>query len=190
MSNKIYLFRHGQSQWNKRHIFTGWANPDLTELGVKQAVEIGIKLKEIPIDLAYTNEHIRCRRTLALALQYHVEVPVHIDQRLNERDYGDLSGTSKDDYEFKHGKKALQKIRRSYDYPPPKGESLKMVEQRVNPFIEELLETIKKDQVNVLICASGNSMRPFRKRFENLTNDQMATLENPLDDYFEYQIEA
>ena len=77
---------------------------------------------------------------------------------------------------------------RSYDIPPPGGESIKMVEKRVNAFIKDLLKKMKKEKINVAISAHGNSMRPFRKHFEKLTQEQMMKLENPWDDYFEYTV--
>ncbi len=190
MKKYLYLFRHGESEWNQKNIFTGWLDPDLTELGVKQMLDIGIQLKNESVDLAYCSQLLRSKRSLALALQYHVEVPVIIDQRIAERNYGDLSGTSKAEYEKKYGADGLYKIRRAYDYPPPNGESIKMVEERVMPFLDEIISKIKQEKMNVLISAHGNSMRPIRKYFENLTIEAMCALENPWDRYFKYEIET
>jgi 2,3-bisphosphoglycerate-dependent phosphoglycerate mutase len=190
MKKYIYLFRHAESEFNQKNIFTGWLDPDLTDKGAQQAFKIGLMLKDKQIDLGYCSQLLRSQRTLALALQYHVTVPVVVDKRIAERDYGELSGTSKEEYLAKYGEEALHTVRRSYDVPPPGGESIKMVEARVMPFVEELLVKMKAEKINVAISAHGNSMRPFRKYFEKLTNEEMMKQENPWDDYFTYEVEV
>ena len=87
------------------------------------------------------------------------------------------------------GKAELKVARRSYDVPPPGGESVKDVEKRVRSFIKDLLKKMKKEKANVAISAHGNSMRPFRRYFEKLTISQMMKLENPWDKHFEYTID-
>tara|TARA_Y100000310_G_C20661648_1_gene805131 strand:- start:2131 stop:2430 length:300 start_codon:yes stop_codon:yes gene_type:complete len=99
-----------------------------------------------------------------------------------------LSGAERKEFIRKTGEAELQIIRRSYNVPPPNGESVKMVEKRVNSFIKDLLKKMRKEKVNVAISTHGNSMRPFRKYFEKLTIKQMMELENPWDDYFEYEV--
>ncbi|MEK6845782.1 MAG: histidine phosphatase family protein, partial [Nanoarchaeota archaeon] len=101
-----------------------------------------------------------------------------------------LHGKARKDFIEKHGETDLKIIRRSYAHAPPSGESVKMVEKRVNLFIRELLKKMKKEKINVAISAHGNSMRPFRKYFEHLSIKQMMQLENPWDNYFEYTIEV
>ncbi|VVC00986.1 2,3-bisphosphoglycerate-dependent phosphoglycerate mutase [uncultured archaeon] len=113
---------------------------------------------------------------------------VFTDDRMIERSYGRLQGTSHDKYKRTHSEEGLRLIRRSYDRPPPGGESIKMVEKRVGSFLRDLVEYMKKNRVNVAISAHGNSMRPFRRHFEKLTIKQMMELENPWDGYFGYEV--
>lgn len=218
MKLKIYLFRHGQSYFNKVHKFTGWKDSKLTSQGIKDAKKVAKKLKDKKFQLAYQTRLSRSKDTLKQVLKYHPECKTIItDDRMIERSYGKLQGFShksfikkegidsyktllhwhkidhlkgkeKIDFIKKMGEAELKIIRRSYDIPPPGGESIKMVEKRVNSFIKDLLKKMKKEKINVAISAHGNSMRPFRKYFEKLTQEQMMELENPWDDYFEYTI--
>ncbi|MEM4153107.1 MAG: histidine phosphatase family protein [Candidatus Pacearchaeota archaeon] len=186
---KIYLFRHGQTFYNKKKIFTGWKDSKLTSLGKKQAKIIAKKLKNKKFQIAYTSDLSRCKDTLKEVLKYHPECKkIIIDWRLRERSYGKLEGMSHKKFIERYGKEKFDIYHRSYDIPPPKGESIKMVEKRVLAFIKDLLKIIKKEKVNVAICASGNSMRPFRRYFEHLSIKEMMKLENPWDDYFEYSL--
>jgi len=186
---KIYLFRHGQTFYNRDKIFTGWKDSKLTSLGIKQAKIIARKLKNKKFQVAYTNDLSRCKDTLREILKYHPECKrTIVDWRMRERSYGKLQGMSHKKFIEKYGKKKFDIYHRSYDTPPPGGESIKMVEKRVLSFIKDMLQLMKKEKVNVAISASGNSMRPFRKYFEHLTVKQMMKLENPWDDYFEYSV--
>jgi 2,3-bisphosphoglycerate-dependent phosphoglycerate mutase len=185
----IYLFRHAQTYFNKEKRFTGWKDSRLTPFGRKQAGIIASKLKGKKIDVAFRTSLSRSRDTLRAVLKFHPECgKIFTDDRMIERSYGKLQGMSHRVYERTHSAEALQKIRRGYDYPPPGGESIKMVERRVGAFMRDLLAYMKKHRVNVAISAHGNSMRPFRRHFEKLTIAQMMKLENPWDDYFEYNI--
>ncbi len=218
MKLKIYLFRHGQSYYNRRHFFTGWKDSKLTPKGIQDAKKVAQKLKKAEINVAFRSHLSRSKDTLKEVLKFHPECKEIIeDDRIIERCYGKLQGKShkgfveregKEDYltllhwhkiDHLHGKEKkdfikemgeaeLKIVRRSYDVPPPGGESVKMVEKRVNSFIKYLLKKMKKEKINVAISAHGNSMRPFRKYFENLSKEQMMHLENPWDDYFEYTI--
>ncbi len=215
---KVYLFRHGQSYYNKRQVFTGWKNSTLTPLGKKQAIHVAKLLKNTKIDIAIHSSLIRSRHTLKAVLKYHPEViDCIVDDRIIERSYGELEGKShnwfvrdagiEDSKAAKHwhcmehycapqeviellGNAELEIIRRSYDIRPKDGESMRDVEKRVNIFIKELVFVIKKYKVNVAISAHGNSMRPFRKYFEKLTRQEMMKLENPWDTYFEYEVKV
>lgn len=190
-SPTIYLFRHAQTYFNKRHIFTGWKDSCLTPFGIKQAKKIAKKLRGKKFEVAFQTSLSRSRDTLREVLKYHPECREKFtDDRMIERSYGDLMGISHDVYKRTHTAEELHRIRRSYDYPPPGGESIRMVERRVMPFLRDLLAYMKKYRVNVAISAHGNSMRPFRRYFEKLTIKQMMTLENPWDDYFEYRIKV
>ncbi|MEM4634137.1 MAG: histidine phosphatase family protein [Candidatus Anstonellaceae archaeon] len=185
----IYLFRHAQTYYNKMKYFTGWKDSKLTPLGKRQAKELALKLKGKKIDVAITSSLSRSKQTMKEVLKYHPECKaVFVDDRIIERSYGELQGKSHRQFEKTHSPQELYKIRRSYDYPPPGGESIKMVEKRVNAFLDDLLEYMQENRVNVAISAHGNSMRPIRRRFEKLTVEEMMKLENPWDDYFEYRI--
>src|SRR3989337_1086882 len=125
----LVLVRHGQSEWNLKNLFTGWKDPDLTELGVTEAKDAGRKLKAqgFVFDIAFTSALTRAQHTLDLALKElgQTGIPVRKDQALNERDYGDLSGLNKDDARKKWGEEQVLIWRRSYDIAPPGGESLR-----------------------------------------------------------------
>lgn len=191
MKLHIYLFRHGQTYYNRNHYFTGWKDSKLTPRGVKDAKTVGKLLKGKKIDVAYETRLSRSKDTLKEVLRYHPECrEVIIDDRMIERSYGDLQGTSHATFLKKYGEKKLHTIRRSYTTRPPHGESVKDVEKRVNSFIKDLLKNMKKEHVNVAISAHGNSMRPFRKYFEKLSVEEMMKLENPWDDYFEYTVDV
>lgn len=220
MKRKIYLFRHGQTFYNKRHIFCGWKDSKLTPGGIRDAKAIAKKLKDKKFQVAFQTRLSRSKDTLKHVLKYHPECKKIItDDRMIERSYGKLQGKSHKSFIKKEGtdtyktllrwnkidhlsgrekQKFIQKtgkaefdiIHRSYDVPPPGGESVKHVEARVKPFIRDLLKMMKKEKVNVALSAHGNSMRPFRRYFEKLTIKQMMELENPWDDYFEYNVEV
>lgn len=187
---KIYLFRHGQTFYNRDKIFTGWKDSKLTPLGLKQARIIARKLKNKRFQVAYTSDLSRCIDTLKEVLKYHPECKkVIVDWRIRERSYGKLQGMSHKKFIELYGKEKFDIYHRSYDVPPPGGESIKMVEKRVLAFIKDMLKLMRKEKVNVAVSASGNSMRPFRRYFEHLSIKEMMKLENPWDDYFEYSIE-
>lgn len=173
--SKIFIFRHGQTLDNKEKIFSGWRNVPLTDEGRKEAEEIAQKLvKEIPTK-AYTSDLLRSQQTLRIVLQNHPKIPVILDARIKERNYGDLTGTSKTELEEKDPVD-FQKWHRSYDVPPPHGESIQDVEKRVLAFLEDMKKNLASDDV-VFISAHGNSIRPMRKYFEHLTNEEMCTYE-------------
>jgi len=191
MNLKIYLFRHGQTYFNRDKRFTGWKDSKLTPRGVMDAKKIAKMLKNKKIDVAFCSKLSRSRNTLMEILKYHPECrKVITDNRMIERSYGKFQGMSHDAFIKRYGKKMFDKYHRAYDFPPPKGESIKMVEKRVNSFIKDLLFMMKSQKVNVAVSAHGNSMRPFRKHFEKLTLKKMLELENPWDNYFEYTVKA
>jgi len=190
-SPTIYLFRHAQTYFNRDKRFTGWLDSRLTPFGIKQAKKIARKLRGKKFEVAFQTSLSRSKDTLREVLRYHPECRKRFtDDRMIERSYGDLMGMSHDIYKRTHTPEELHRIRRSYDYPPPGGESIKMVERRVLPFLRDLLAYMKKYRVNVAISAHGNSMRPFRRYFEKLPIKRMMKLENPWDDYFEYKVKV
>ncbi|TCK30783.1 phosphoglycerate mutase [Ancylobacter aquaticus] len=159
----LVLVRHGQSEWNLKNLFTGWRDPDLTALGVEEATRAGARLKAegYQFDLAFTSELSRAQKTLDLALNElgQTDLPVIKDVALNERDYGDLSGLNKDDARAKWGEEQVHVWRRSYDVPPPGGESLKDTVARTLPYyVTEILPKVLQGN-RVLVAAHGNSLR-------------------------------
>ena len=188
---KIYIFRHGKTVFNEKKIFTGWKDSRLTKNGVLEAKKVGKKLKNKEIDIAFCTRLSRSKDTLREVLKYHKECFLTIqDDRMIERSYGRLEGLTHKHIIEKYGIKMFNDYHRSYNIRPPKGESIKDVEKRVLSFIKDLLKFIKKNGVNVAISAHGNSMRPFRRYFEKLSIKKMIKLENPWDDYFEYEVKV
>jgi 2,3-bisphosphoglycerate-dependent phosphoglycerate mutase len=178
MSDRLLvLVRHGQSEWNLKNLFTGWKDVDLTEAGVAEARAAGRKLKSqgLVFDLAYTSVLKRANRTLDLILEEmgQTGIPITRDQALNERDYGDLVGLNKDDARKKWGEEQVLIWRRSYDVPPPGGESLKDTVARALPyFVQEILPRVLRGE-RTLISAHGNSLRALIMVLERLTPEQI-----------------
>ncbi|WP_441244271.1 2,3-bisphosphoglycerate-dependent phosphoglycerate mutase [Tardiphaga sp. 768_D3_N2_1] len=169
----LVLVRHGQSEWNLKNLFTGWKDPDLTEKGVAEAKEAGRKLKAqgLTFDVAFTSALTRAQHTLKLALTEmgQTGIPVTKNLALNERDYGDLSGLNKDDARAKWGEEQVHVWRRSYDVPPPGGESLKDTLARTLPyFVQEILPCVLRGE-RTLVAAHGNSLRALIMVLEKLT---------------------
>jgi 2,3-bisphosphoglycerate-dependent phosphoglycerate mutase len=169
----LVLVRHGQSEWNLKNLFTGWKDVDLTEAGVAEARAAGRKLKAqgLGFDVAYTSALKRAQRTLDLILEEMGQsgIPIVRDQALNERDYGDLVGLNKDDARKKWGEEQVLIWRRSYDVPPPGGESLKDTVARALPyFVQEILPRVLRGD-RVLVSAHGNSLRALIMVLERLT---------------------
>jgi 2,3-bisphosphoglycerate-dependent phosphoglycerate mutase len=176
MSDRLLvLVRHGQSAWNLTNLFTGWRDVDLTDQGIAEAKAAGRKLlgQNIRFDVAFTSALKRAQRTLDLMLEEmgQTNVPVFKDAALNERDYGDLSGLNKDDAREKWGEEQVHLWRRSYDVPPPGGESLRDTAARVLPYyIQEILPRVLRGD-HVLVSAHGNSLRALVMVLEKLGPD-------------------
>ena len=173
----LVLVRHGQSEWNLKNLFTGWKDPNLTDLGVKEAIAAGRKLKDegLSFDVAFTSALTRAQRTLDLALNEMGQsgIPITRNVALNERDYGDLSGLNKDDARAKWGEEQVLIWRRSYDVPPPGGESLKDTLARTLPYyVQEILPCVLRGQ-RTLVAAHGNSLRALIMVLEKLTPEQI-----------------
>ena len=182
MSDRLLvLVRHGESEWNKKNLFTGWRDIDLTENGIAEARAAGRKLKAqgIRFDVAFTSALKRAQRSLDFTLEEMGQkgIPVFRDQALNERDYGDLSGLNKDDARARWGAEQVHVWRRSYDVAPPGGESLKDTAARVLPYyIQEILPRVIRGQ-NVLISAHGNSLRALVMVLDHLSGDEIVKRE-------------
>ena len=177
MTGTLILVRHGESEWNLKNLFTGWRNPDLTEKGVKEATAAGQRLKAagfVP-DYCFTSALKRAQHTLDLILTEMAIVNMTItrNQALNERDYGDLSGLNKDDARKKWGEEQVLVWRRSYDVPPPGGESLKDTAARTLPYYKAMIEPMVTKGQTVLVAAHGNSLRALVMAIEGLTPEQI-----------------
>ena len=180
MSNLLVLVRHGQSEWNKKNLFTGWRDPGLTEQGIAEAREAGqaMKARGLVFDVAFTSALSRAQETNRLMLEELGQTDIEIvkDQALNERDYGDLSGLNKDDARQKWGEEQVHIWRRSYDVPPAGGESLKMTAERVLPYYEkEILPRVLKGE-RVLVAAHGNSLRARVMLLDRLSQEEVLAL--------------
>jgi 2,3-bisphosphoglycerate-dependent phosphoglycerate mutase len=184
---KLFVFRHAQTTDNSRGIFSGWRDPGLTLKGISQSQAIAEQLKQEKIDYAFSSHLKRARQTLEIVLESHANVPVFTDDRLIERCYGLLQGKSKKKI-AKERPDWFAQIHRGYDFPPPDGESLKMVENRTLPFLVELKEWLRQNPGNVAISCHGNSLRPIRRVFEHLSLKQMLELENPQDRAITYAL--
>ena len=187
----LVLVRHGESEWNAKGLWTGWADPPLTELGHKQARDAGITLKDIHFDMAYTSALIRAIQTLQEIKDAtgQNETPTISDKALNERDYGDYTGKNKWEVKSVVGEEEFQKIRRSWDYQLPKGESLQDVYHRVIPYFEKNILPLLKNGKNVIIASSGNALRVIVKYLENITDEDISQLEIGIGDVLAYQID-
>ncbi len=177
MTGTLILVRHGQSEWNLKNLFTGWRNPALTEQGIEEARATGKKLKQAGIvpDLYFTSALRRAQHTLDLILEELgiTDVTITRHKALNERDYGDLSGLNKDDARAKWGEEQVLIWRRSYDVPPPGGESLKDTAARTLPYFNDVILPALKAGKTVLIAAHGNSLRSIIMEIEGLTPDEI-----------------
>jgi 2,3-bisphosphoglycerate-dependent phosphoglycerate mutase len=177
MSGTLILVRHGQSEWNLKNLFTGWKNPNLTEQGIEEAKKAGRQLKATGYapTVFYTSALRRAQHTLDLILDELgiVNVVITRNQALNERDYGDLSGLNKDDARQKWGEEQVLLWRRSYDVPPPGGESLKDTAARTLPYYNKFIKPQVEDGATVLVSAHGNSLRSMVMAIEELTPDEI-----------------
>ena len=180
MSGTLVLVRHGQSEWNLKNLFTGWRDPDLTELGVEEAKDGGKALAEtgITFDIAFTSDLSRAQKTLKIILDEIGQPGLETirDEALNERDYGDLSGLNKDDARAKWGEEQVHIWRRSYDVPPPGGESLRDTGARVWPYyLTEILPRVLRGE-KVLVAAHGNSLRSLVMVLDRLSKEEILKL--------------
>lgn len=192
--SKLVLVRHGQSEWNEQNLFTGWKDPDLTDKGRREAVQAGLNLKAkgLHFDIAFTSALKRAQNTCALLLENLGQTGLETirDQALNERDYGDLSGLNKDSAREKWGADQVHVWRRSYDTPPPGGESLKNTADRVLPYFEDHIRPRLLKGENVLVAAHGNSLRALVKVLDELTPEEIIGVEISTGEPMIYTLDA
>ena len=174
---KLILVRHGQSLWNLEDRFTGWVDVPLTELGRDEARRAGERLRGTHVDVAYTSSLRRAQHTLDLILEtMPLDVPIIRDEALNERHYGDLQGLNKAQTAEKFGKEQVHIWRRSYDVPPPGGESLEMTAARTLPFFQRCILGDIAQGKSVLVVAHGNSNRSIVMDLDQLDREAVLAL--------------
>ncbi len=214
---KLVLLRHGESEWNKENRFTGWTDVDLSENGVKEAEDAGKLLKEkgYTFDIAFTSVLKRANRTLEIVLkEMNLDIPVHYSYRLNERHYGALQGLNKDEMKKKFGEKQVHIWRRSYDVRPPEltkdderypgndpkykdltpeelplTECLKDTLERVLPYYNNEIKKHLENKENVLVVAHGNSLRSIIKYLENISDEDIMSVEIPTGVPYVYELD-
>ena len=179
----LILVRHGQSEWNEKNLFTGWKDPGLTDLGVGEANNAGRLIKETKIifDEMFTSNLGRAQKTGSIILDVLDQINVAIikNEALNERNYGSLAGLNKDDARKKWGEEQVHIWRRSFDIPPPDGESLKNTAERVLPYFNHQIMPKIIDGNNILIAAHGNSLRALIMQLDNISQEDIVKLEIP-----------
>jgi 2,3-bisphosphoglycerate-dependent phosphoglycerate mutase len=203
---KLIMMRHGQSKWNKMNLFTGWVDVPLSEQGIKEALDAGLLIKNLPIDVIFTSTLVRAQMTAFLVMSEHSSgkvpvvlhlgegkleewakiygedavketVPVYRSWELNERMYGELQGLNKAETAEKFGADQVKIWRRSYDVPPPNGESLEMTAARSIPYFKDKIVPWLEKGKNVFISAHGNSLRSIIMYLDGLTKDEVLHLE-------------
>ncbi len=181
MSRTLVLVRHGQSEWNLKNLFTGWRDADLTEKGHEEAKTAGrlLKARRLTFDIAFTSVLQRAEKTCVHILNEigQPDLKTIHNQALNERDYGDLSGLNKDDAREKWGHEQVHIWRRSYDTPPPGGESLRDTGARVWPYYMHVMQPHVLREGAVLVSAHGNSLRALIMALDGLTGEEVVKLE-------------
>ncbi len=218
MGNLI-LLRHGESDWNRKNIFTGWTDVDISEKGIEEARSAGELLLDAGIlpDVAFTSVLKRAIRTLWIVLDGmdRMWIPVHRHWRLNERHYGALQGLNKAETAEKHGEEQVRIWRRSYDIPPPelersdprfpgrdpryreldpkiipKAESLKDTVKRFVPYWQDVICPVVASGRNVLVVAHGNSLRALVKYLEDISDEEIPGLNIPTGEPLVYDIDS
>lgn len=216
--SQLILIRHGESMWNSSNLFTGWVDVPLTVKGIEEAIDAGKRIQDTPIDHVFTSTLMRAKETLSIALAYHHSkktpvflhpdeekisawekiygeqakkeiIPVHSAWQLNERMYGELQGLNKAETKLKFGEEQVQIWRRSYSTAPPSGESLKDCAARTLPYFNEKIIPCLAKGENVLIVAHGNSLRSIIMSLNQLTEEQVVSLEITLGQpiYYTYE---
>ena len=191
MKSKLVLVRHGQSEWNAKNLFTGWKDPKLTDLGIQEAIKAGdlLETRNLKFDLMFTSDLFRAQETGRLILKQMNQTDIQVieDPSLNERNYGDLAGLNKDEAREKWGEEQVHIWRRSFDVPPPGGESLKNTAERVLPYFEIEIMPKVKEGLNILVAAHGNSLRALVMELEKISSEEIVKLEIATGDPLTYE---
>ena len=186
---RLILVRHGQSVWNASNRFTGWTDVGLSEQGVEEAEDAGRQLSEIRIDVVHTSDLVRAQRTAEIIMRHNEaseDVSTKYDWRLNERHYGALQGLNKAETAEQHGAEQVRIWRRSFDVAPPDGESLEMTAERTIPyFTEEIVPDLVSGK-NVLVSAHGNSLRSIVMHIDEISSEDIVSLEIPTGEPIHY----
>ncbi len=206
--SKLILLRHGKSDWNQKNRFTGWVDVPLSKLGIEEAQKAGKVISKIPIDVIFISSLMRAQMTAMIAMTQHDSektpvvlhkgegkleewgkiydakaeancIPVYKAWEINERMYGELQGLDKDETREKFGKDQVKVWRRSFDTPPPHGESLEMTAKRSIPYFKNTIVPFLREEKNVFVSAHGNSLRSIVMYLENLSNEEVLNLEIP-----------
>lgn len=186
----LALVRHGESEWNKKGLWTGWTDVPLNEKGREEGKKAGEALKDIKLDIAYTSKLKRAKETLDEILkELNLKIPVIENDALREKNYGDYTGKNKWEIKKQVGSEEFQKIRRSWDYQLPNGESLKDVYNRVVPYYQEIILVNLLSGKNIIISGSSNSLRALVKYLDNISDQDIPTLEIATGEIYLYQID-
>ena len=178
--SKLIILRHGESEWNKLNLFTGWEDVNLTDQGKVEAKLAAFAIQNLRVDVnhAYTSELKRASKTLEIVLYVlKKDIPIISDQALNERNYGSLTGMNKDEARNKWGDEQVKLWRRSYDIAPENGESLKDTCNRTIPYFKKNILPKLHDGENVIITAHGNSLRSIIMHVEDLSEEAIVNVE-------------
>ncbi len=178
---QLVLIRHGESQWNLENRFTGWVDVPLSPKGEEEACAAGEKLRTFKFDCAFTSVLMRAQNTLQIVLKTigQTAIPIKEDKALNERMYGELQGLNKAETAKKFGDEQVKIWRRSFDVPPPGGESLKDTAERVLPYYESQIRPELLAKKTVLVVAHGNSLRALVMHLEDLSREAVLELNIP-----------
>jgi len=187
----LLLARHGESEYNSKNLWAGWADTPLTEKGRHQAVMVAGAIKDLKPNAAYCSPFSRAKDTLQLIFEHNgwVDTPTTFAEALKERNYGDLTGMNKLEAEKEWGKEKFNRVHRSWDEPIPGGESLKEVYQRVVLYFNDHILPDIKQGSNVLVISHGNALRALIKHLDGLSDEDVARLEMPLEEIVVYDYE-
>ncbi|MDB4856507.1 2,3-bisphosphoglycerate-dependent phosphoglycerate mutase [Gammaproteobacteria bacterium] len=190
-TRNLILVRHGQSEWNEQNLFTGWKDPGLTELGIKEAKNAGslISDKGIQFDEMFTSMLVRAQDTGTIILDSinQQNIPITKNKALNERNYGSLAGLNKNDARKKWGEEQVHIWRRSFDIPPPEGESLKDTAERVLPYFHKHIMPKVIQGLSILVAAHGNSLRALIMELDLISSEDIVKLEIPTGAPIQYE---